>query len=303
MILVRIDRNGADAVWLPRDLVVDDGSGGSRRLNGYLDDGPEALIDAVRRVTGAPIDHYVQVDFAGFIRIVDTVGGTRLWVPRPVRDLYSGLDLAGTGCTTFDGDAALAWVRSRHLEERDGDTWVDISPHADLDRIARQQEMLLAIATRVRARLGDPATADRVAERVLASLTVDAGMSRDDVKLLADRLLDPGRLRTATAPNLAGPGPGRPAAARRTALRERLRVLGGRHHHRHHRRHHRRRRPGGVGPRVDRHGSRCAAEPGPGLLTRAGGDAPGGAATDLTSASGIRSRASPLPTPEDARNG
>jgi LCP family protein required for cell wall assembly len=210
MILVRVDGDRATGVWLPRDLVVPDGAGGHVQLNSFLNRGPAAEIAAVRDLTGEPVDHYVQVDFAAFIRVVDALGGVRMYVPAPMRDVYSGLSVATPGCTTFDGDEALAWARSRHAEYQVDGRWSDASPRADLDRIGRQQALLQAIGTQTRARVGgDPSAARDVASRVFSSLTVDAGMDRDMVESLAGLLARPARITMVTAPNEADAEPGR----------------------------------------------------------------------------------------------
>ncbi len=201
MILVRIAGDDVTAVSLPRDLVVPDASGTEVQLNSFFDAGPQALVAAVRTLTGEPVDHVVQVDFAAFVKVVDAVGGVRMWVPAPMRDTYSGLDLGTAGCTTFDGTQALAWARSRHAELFQDGRWVDASPRADLDRITRQQALLRAIGAQTRARIGsDVAEATDVLDAVVPSLVVDAGMDRDTIRSFIGHLVRPGDLVTATVP-------------------------------------------------------------------------------------------------------
>lgn len=210
MALVRIGPAGVQAVWLPRDLLVDDPAGGRRQLNSYFDDGPGPLIAAVRRLTGVPIEHFAQVDFAAFIGAVDAVGRVDVFVPRPVRDTYTGLDLPGGGCTPLDGNQALAWVRSRHLQERDGDTWVDLSPHGDLDRVARQQELVTGLAALARSRAHDLGAVVDLTDAVARHVTVDASMSNRDLERLAVTAWRAGEPRFATAPTQPDPAaPGR----------------------------------------------------------------------------------------------
>ena len=211
MILVRIEAHSTTAVWIPRDLLV--GPPGARReINSYLDAGPEALLGAFRDQLGVPVDHYVQLDFHAFVKVVDAIGGVRMEVDEPVRDIYSGLDLPGAGCTTFDGNDALAWVRSRHLEVLRNRVWVDASMQADLSRIGRQERFVDAILTQLRARVGhDIGIAAHVADAVVASLTVDSRMTRDEVKTLVGRFVtdDPATWTLNTlpvAPSSAEPG-------------------------------------------------------------------------------------------------
>ena len=205
MILVRVRPGGTDAVWLPRDLLVSVEGQPPRQLNSYLNGGAGALISAIDAVFGVRVDHYVEINFPGFIRAVDAAGGVRLDVPVPVRDRYSGLNLAGAGCTALDGDTALAWVRSRHLETFMDRHWTDASGRADLDRLARQQQFLRAVVSQLRRRLGgDLASADRVSAAMVRAMAVDSRLSVDQLRDLTDRFLtdDPASWTFATLPTV-----------------------------------------------------------------------------------------------------
>lgn len=211
MALIHVDGDSVTAVWLPRDLLVTDASGNRVQLNSFFNAGPEALIDAVRDLTGTSIDHFVEVEFPAFVRIVDDLGGVRMFVPAPMRDVYTGLDVPVAGCTTFDGDEALAWSRSRHAEYLQNGRWIDASPLADLDRIARQQALLRAIGTQTRARIGtDVSKANDVLDTVVPSLRVDAGMTRDTLREFVGHLVRPDDFTALTVPNAPAAGePGR----------------------------------------------------------------------------------------------
>lgn len=184
MILLRIAGDRVEGVWIPRDLLVD-----GTKINQTFDQGPAALIAAVTAAFGVTVDHYVEVGFAGFRGLVDELGGVPIASPGHVRDLYSGLDLPG-GCVRLDGMQALAWVRSRHLQIEQGGQWSDVSPRADLDRAARQQQFLHALASRARAEAGgDPVAAVRLADRLLPSLTVDSQLTRSEIAKLVRALV------------------------------------------------------------------------------------------------------------------
>ena len=179
MMLVRVTAHETIVRSIPRDLVVPDGHGGSTQMNAFFDRGAAPLIDAIAANLGVTVDHYVQIDFPAFIKVVDAVNGVPVFVPDQVRDSYSGLTLDATGCQTLNGDESLALVRSRHLEQWDGNRWIDASGAADLDRIARQHRFLGALAARARSVVGDdPARAIEVSDRVIKSLTVDSRMSK-----------------------------------------------------------------------------------------------------------------------------
>ena len=62
---------------------------------------------------GVKVDHFIQVDFCAFKKIVDAVGGVSVPFTYPMRDTNTGLNITEPGCYTFSGDEALAYVRSR----------------------------------------------------------------------------------------------------------------------------------------------------------------------------------------------
>ncbi|HAZ18461.1 MAG TPA: hypothetical protein DCY87_06805, partial [Acidimicrobiaceae bacterium] len=98
---------------------------------------------------GVPIHNFVIIDFLGFENIVDEIGGVSLWFPYPVRDLASGLYVSESGCTLFDGRAALSFVRSRKPELFIDGTWQRVGVWNDLERNRRQQDFLVLAMERV----------------------------------------------------------------------------------------------------------------------------------------------------------
>jgi LCP family protein required for cell wall assembly len=199
IVLVRLAGDGVTALWLPRDLQVDTG-----KLVDASARGPAFLVDTIRLELGAVVDHYVEVDFNAFERIVDEVGGVSLFFPGPVRDVFSGFAADGPACQTLDGQDALAWVRSRHVELFEGGEWTDaLSTRADLDRQRHQQEFVRALSQRVRERIGDdPAAAVRLADVLVPALVVDAGFENDEIRRLVGALVqqEPTNLRLSTLP-------------------------------------------------------------------------------------------------------
>jgi LCP family protein required for cell wall assembly len=200
MFVLRIDGPSVRALWIPRDLVV--GTPG-RLINSTFNDGPKGLIDAVRAELGITVDHYVEVDFRGFVKAVDALGGVTISSPGRARDGYSGLVLDGPGCARLDGTRALQWVRSRHLEVLRGSEWTDASPHADLDRIQRQQEFFRSFGVRAKAKIGDdPAAAVDVVDSIIPALTVDSRLSKAEILGLVRTVfeMDPNALQAMTIP-------------------------------------------------------------------------------------------------------
>lgn len=144
ILVARVDP-GANTVTLlsiPRDLYVPiDQAGTEDRINvAYAEGGAQQLIDTVRRELNIEINHYVEVNFGGFKSLVDTVGGVPMYFDTPLYDVYSGLDIAEPGCVNLNGQQALAFARSRHLQFLNPDTgeW-EQDYTADLGRIGRQQ--------------------------------------------------------------------------------------------------------------------------------------------------------------------
>jgi LCP family protein required for cell wall assembly len=155
--------------------------------------GAACTVRTVQRLTGIKINHYVQVDFAGFKTMVDAVGGVPICSTVPLRDRESGLRLEA-GTSVLRGEQALAYVRARY----------GIGDGSDLGRIQRQQRFLGAMvrkATSTRL-LVNPIALRRFLDAATNSLTLDRGTSFGDLKALADQLrdLDPKRVSFLTAP-------------------------------------------------------------------------------------------------------
>lgn len=143
IMVVRVDPKAGtvDMVSFPRDLWVPiAGTGESQRINTAYssEDGHQRLIDTIQDDFGIPINHYVDVNFASFQDVVGAIGGVSLYFDKPMRDTNSGLSVKTAGCVNLDGESALAFARSRHLEYYANGRWHD-DPTADLGRISRQQ--------------------------------------------------------------------------------------------------------------------------------------------------------------------
>jgi LCP family protein required for cell wall assembly len=136
----------------PRDLYVPIAGGRKNRINTAYDrDNPDRLVETIFREFGVPVDHYIQVDFCAFKELVGAVGGVAVPFTYPARDKAAGLDIPNVGCTTLDGDMALAYVRSRHYRYEDppgSGVWKQ-DPTSDFGRIARQQDFLRRVVTKV----------------------------------------------------------------------------------------------------------------------------------------------------------
>jgi LCP family protein required for cell wall assembly len=92
-----------------------------------------ATLKAVRKLTGAPIDYFAEVNLAGFYDLAKSLGGVDVCLKHAVYDDYSGANFPA-GPQTLDAEQALAFVRQRHGLE-----------NGDLDRTHRQQAFLSSV--------------------------------------------------------------------------------------------------------------------------------------------------------------
>ncbi|GAA1191647.1 LCP family protein [Streptomyces hebeiensis] len=131
----------------------------------YAEGGPSLTVRTVERMTGVKISHYLEIDFANFMKTVDAVGGVDICTPQPLKDTYTGLALA-PGTHRLNGGQALQYVRSRHLDNA-----------ADLGRMRRQQRFVAALISRATSSgvLLNPVRFQEVAATVLGSVRADAG--------------------------------------------------------------------------------------------------------------------------------
>ena len=194
----------AAIVSVPRDLYLPiAGTGQSDRVNvAFALGGPDQLVATLQGALGITIHHYVQVDFMGFKDIVDTVGGVTMYVPYPVRDTLSGLDLGRAGCFELDGNKALAWVRSRNMEFLINGTW-QADGRGDLGRIERQQDFIRRMMKKALASgVSNPIQLNRLVGVGVRDVTFDSGLSTRDLTALGRRFssLDPDRVVLRTLP-------------------------------------------------------------------------------------------------------
>ena len=140
---VEPDAERVKLLSIPRDLWVPiAGTGSEDRINTAYSDGRQVLVDTIEESLGIPINHYIEVDFSGFQRLVEAIGGVPMWFDTAMRDQQTGLVVNGAGCVTLDGAQALALARSRSLEYVEDGDW-NTDPTGDLGRIARQQQLVV----------------------------------------------------------------------------------------------------------------------------------------------------------------
>lgn len=185
IMVLRIDPDEQQAYILsfPRDLYLPiSGTGETDRINTAHAHGEQTLIDTIEDNFDIPINHYVEVDFVGFQKLVDAVGGVPMWFDAPLRDTNTGLDVPAAECQVLDGEQARRFVRSRHLEYLGDDgEWHD-DPTADLGRITRQQVFVRrAVAKAVSQGLSNPATLNDLVSAGVANVALDEELDARDL--------------------------------------------------------------------------------------------------------------------------
>jgi LCP family protein required for cell wall assembly len=190
-------RDKAVMVSLPRDLrtTVD---GRTSKINAaFAVGGPGLLVRTVEQTTGLPINHYAEIDFAGFLKVVDALGGITLCNRSGHRldDPYANLHM-GPGCRDMRGIQALAFVRARHVD-------------SDFGRIGRQQEFMRAVVAKLESRgsLVNLPKLMGIADVATDHIRTDQALSTPTAIGLARRLrkLDPASIDMRVYPSVASP--------------------------------------------------------------------------------------------------
>lgn len=142
------EQNSFVTVSIPRDLLIQSKILGRVKINEVYPGtkkalGEEAamnhLLETVSQITGKEIRLYTMIDFNGFRKLIDAVGGVDIEVPERLYDPeyptknwgYTIVDIP-VGLQHFDGDKALKYSRSRHTT-------------SDFDRSRRQQLVIQAL--------------------------------------------------------------------------------------------------------------------------------------------------------------
>ncbi|MFJ1794155.1 LCP family protein [Kitasatospora griseola] len=130
--------------------------------------GPACAVKTTEQLTGMRMDHFVEVDFAGFASMIDAIGGVDVTTTVPISDPDSGLQLPA-GTHHLGGQQALAFVRTRH----------GVGDGSDLGRIELQKQMVKAMLGRLDT-LGlatDPVAVWSLGDKLTRSLTTDSDLA------------------------------------------------------------------------------------------------------------------------------
>ncbi len=181
------------AISIPRDSRVEIPNVGYTRINASHSHGGLSLtIQVVEGLLGLPVDHYVQVNVDGLVKLVDAMGGVDLEVEKRMhytdraQDLYIDLQ---PGMQHLNGTQAMGYVRFRH------------DAIGDFGRVQRQRKFMGAVMEK----LFSPQNAAQIPGMVRTFLTtVETDLSAADLMALK-RIMEQDQgsaegFRTATLP-------------------------------------------------------------------------------------------------------
>src|SRR3954451_7509198 len=156
----------------------------------YSIGGPGCTIAAVEHLTHLRVDHFVEVNFLGFRRMVDALGGVRVCLSHPIDDpvrtnratggtIGSGL-VASAGWHNFGGKDALGFVRARYA----------VGDGSDLGRIKNQQVFISAVIRKATSTglILQPWRLLRFLTAATKSIRTDPGFGLSELKTLAGQL-------------------------------------------------------------------------------------------------------------------
>lgn len=173
------DRKSATAVSIPRDLMTEIPAclkpDGSRTREQFAQfnwafewGGTACTIRTVEAMTGIRVDHHMVLDFNGFKKMVDAIGGVEVCLRRPVDDPEAKLKLPA-GRQTLQGEQALGFVRARY----------SLGNGSDTERMERQQLFLGSLVKKVQSNgvLLNPARLYPLLDAATSSVTTDPGLA------------------------------------------------------------------------------------------------------------------------------
>lgn len=205
MLLVHIskERDNAVIISLPRDTLVtlperktSDGrtiAASRSKLNTAFNRGDAPLlIEVIETMTNLRIDHYLEINFAGFARVVDALGGIQVCSKVAINDPKSHLVMSA-GVHTLDGIEALKYVRTR-----------DFDGMGDLGRMQRQQQFMSSVIRKATSTgvLLNPVKLVKFLNAAMSTVKTDSTLNSSDLLTLAKQMknLSSSKVRTLTVP-------------------------------------------------------------------------------------------------------
>ncbi|WP_406355432.1 LCP family protein [Streptomyces sp. NBC_00658] len=169
----------ASVVSIPRDTLVErpsctdaggvthDAASGVMFNSAYSTGGAACAVKTVESMSGIRMDHYIEVDFSGFEKLIDDLGGVKITTTQDINDPDSHLNLKA-GPHTLDGEQALGLVRTRH----------GVGDGSDLGRIQLQQAFIKALMNQVKSigLLTSPTKLLELADTATNAITTDSDL-------------------------------------------------------------------------------------------------------------------------------
>jgi LCP family protein required for cell wall assembly len=160
LMLIRAGGGHFRKLSVPRDSFAEIPGHESQKINAaYAFGGAKLQIQTVQRFLGIKIDHVVIIDFTGFQKFIDAIGGVKVDVPQKLcADISGGAGGGQGGITlhlakgenTLDGAKALAYARIREPSPCPGKGKSAFgSGYNDLDRAKAQQAVINGIKGRL----------------------------------------------------------------------------------------------------------------------------------------------------------
>ncbi|MEU8980976.1 LCP family protein [Streptomyces sp. NPDC058246] len=133
----------------------------------YSTGGAACAVKTVESLTGVRMDHYIEVDFSGFQKLIDDLGGVTVTTTKSIKDPDSHLNLTA-GTHTLNGEQSLGLVRTRH----------GVGDGSDLGRIQLQQAFIKALVNQVKhiGVLSDPTKLYGLANTATKTVTTDSDL-------------------------------------------------------------------------------------------------------------------------------
>jgi LCP family protein required for cell wall assembly len=172
------DRQSVQLVSIPRDTWVPIPGYGTQKINAAFSyGGPKLAVETVQDLTGIQIDHVAIIDWSGFKELTTALGGVRVYIPETFYDDSQRITWT-KGWHTFEGQEALAYVRTRHGLE-----------NGDFDRIARQQNFMRATMGKLLSQTHNVITMTKVVNTITKFLVIDKTWDNDEIRNLALSLM------------------------------------------------------------------------------------------------------------------
>ena len=174
-------------VSFPRDLMIpipectdDEGNVHSamskQPLNvAYTDGGLNCVVKTISELSGQEVQFAASVTFGGVIEITNAIGGVDVCLANPIKDRYTGLDMAA-GTHTIEGLQALQFLRTRH----------GVGDGSDLGRIGNQQQYMSSLARKLISGevLGNVPVMLKLANTALSNLKASTSLANNPMTIV-----------------------------------------------------------------------------------------------------------------------